>query len=82
MHDWIVTDTVEIRCRLKAKQRCFIARLKGQIVHTGWAFNQQARITYLDRMIQLAPDEIYIDESFTANQLRGVVRYESAGQNG
>jgi SAM-dependent methyltransferase/ribosomal protein S18 acetylase RimI-like enzyme len=61
----------EIVRRLSLGQACLIARCNGQIVHAGWSTAGRARIDYLERDIQLAPDEMYIFEAFTAPDYRG-----------
>lgn len=64
-------DPSDIRRRLSAGQRCFVARHEGRIINASWATTRRAWIDYLGREIQLAPDEIYAYESFTAPNFRG-----------
>lgn len=64
-------NCAEILRRLREGQRCVTARSDGQLVYAGWSAAGRARIDYLDREIQLAPDEIYIYEAFTAPDFRG-----------
>jgi RimJ/RimL family protein N-acetyltransferase len=61
----------EILRRLRDGQWCLTARSDGQLVYAGWSAAGRARIDYLDREIQLAPDEIYAYEIFTAPDFRG-----------
>ena len=64
-------DLLDVRRRLGAGQWCFVARHEGRIVQAGWAVARRARIDYLDREIDLAPDEVYIYGSYTAPDSRG-----------
>ena len=64
-------DPAEMRQRLEAGRRCFVARHEGQIVHACWTMGGEAWIGYLDRRIRLAPGEVYICESFTDPEFRG-----------
>jgi hypothetical protein len=64
-------DPDDIRRRLAAGQICFTARVAGRLVHVCWIATGRARIAYLAREIQLAPDEVYSYESFTAPEFRG-----------
>jgi SAM-dependent methyltransferase/GNAT superfamily N-acetyltransferase len=64
------TDPAEIHQRLARGQYCFVAWLDGQIIHAGWAATDQAYIEYLDRGLDLAPDEVYAYESFTLSAYR------------
>lgn len=61
----------EILRRLREGQWCLTARSGGQLVYAGWSAVGRARIDYLDREIQLAPDEMYVFEAFTAPDFRG-----------
>ncbi len=61
----------EVRRRLEGGQSCFVARHEDRIVHSAWAATRRAWIEYLAREIQLAPDEVYVYESFTAPGFRG-----------
>lgn len=65
-------NRAEILRRLREGQWCITARSNGQLVYAGWSTAGRARIDYLGREIQLAPDEIYIFEAFTAPEFRGV----------
>jgi SAM-dependent methyltransferase/ribosomal protein S18 acetylase RimI-like enzyme len=64
-------DPAQVRQRLEEGQRCFVARHEGRIVHACWTTDRQVRIDYLDREIQLAPDEVYAYDSFTSPGYRG-----------
>jgi len=61
----------EIRRRLEAGHWCFVARYDGRVVHAGWAATQRAWIDYLACEIRLAPDEVYVYDSFTSPDFRG-----------
>jgi len=64
-------DPAEICRRREAGQVCFVVRHEGRIAHACWAAMRQARIDYLARDIHLAPDEVYVYDSFTAPAFRG-----------
>jgi GNAT superfamily N-acetyltransferase len=64
-------DPFEIRRRLDAGHRAFVARHGGRIVHAGWAAAGGAWIRYLSCEITLAADEAYQYESFTTPGFRG-----------
>jgi hypothetical protein len=61
----------DIRHRLQAGDQCFTARYQGTIVHAAWAAPGRARIDFLGRDLDLAPDEVYIDGSRTVPSFRG-----------
>jgi hypothetical protein len=64
-------DPDDIRRRLASGHTCFTARLNGQLIHVCWAATGHAWIAYLAREIQLAPDEVYSYELYTAPAFRG-----------
>lgn len=64
-------SAAEVQRRWAAGQQCFAARHQGRLVHVCWAARGRAWIAYLGREIQLAPDEVYSYESFTAPDFRG-----------
>ena len=64
-------DSSEIRRRLEAGQRFFVARHEGRIIHGEWVATQRAWIDYLACEIRLAPDEVYVYDSFTSPDFRG-----------
>lgn len=64
-------DPSEIRRRFAAGQLCIVARHEGRIVNTCWATTGRAWIGYLAREVRLAPDEVYIYESYTLPSSRG-----------
>lgn len=65
-------DAGEIRSRLERGHQCWVARRQGVLVHAIWAATGSAWIRYLDCEIQLAPDEVYIYESYTTPALRRI----------
>ncbi|HZY42663.1 MAG TPA: methyltransferase domain-containing protein, partial [Anaerolineae bacterium] len=65
------STVAEVQRRWAAGQQCFTARHQGRLVHVCWAAPGRAWIDYLSREIQLAPDEVYVYESFTAPDFRG-----------
>lgn len=64
-------DPAEIRRRLAGGERCFVARCGGRIVHAIWATTGRGLIEYLGREVLLSPDEVYVHQSFTAQDCRG-----------
>lgn len=64
-------DPSEVRRRVEAGHWCFVVRLDGRIVHGCWIGRGRAWIDYLGCDIELAPDEAYSYESFTAPDFRG-----------
>jgi len=64
-------SAAEVQRRWAAGQQCFTARHQGRLVHACWAAHGRAWIAYLGREIELAPDEVYSYESFTAPDFRG-----------
>ena len=71
-------DAAEVYRRLHAGHRCFTVRHRGRLVHTGWVATGRPWIEYLRRHWDLAADEAYVYELFTAPSYRnlrvGVVR--------
>ncbi len=63
-------DPAEIRSRLEQGHQCWVARTQGTIVHAIWVAIGSAWIRYLECEIQLAADEAYIYESYTAPAFR------------
>jgi len=63
-------DAAETRSRLEQGHQCWVARQQGALVHAIWAATGSAWIRYLDCEIRLAPDEVYIYESYTLPALR------------
>jgi GNAT superfamily N-acetyltransferase len=66
-----MANPAEVHRRLADGQRCFVARYEGRLVHGSWVATQRAWIEYLAIEIQLAVDEAYSYESFTAADVRG-----------
>ena len=65
------TDPAEIRGRLLASHRCFVARHEGQIVHACWAATGRAWVDYLKRELVLPADTVYHYDAFTMPAFRG-----------
>lgn len=61
----------DIHRRLAEGQRCFVVRCNDDLVHASWTTTKRAQIDYLARKISLAPDEIYVYETYTAPAFRG-----------
>ena len=64
-------DPDDIRHRLATGHICYTARSEGRLIHVCWITTGHAWIAYLDREIDLAPDDVYSYESFTAPEFRG-----------
>jgi SAM-dependent methyltransferase len=64
-------DPTEIRRRISAGHRCFVARHKGRLIHANWVTAGRAWIDYLSCDLQLARDEAYSYENFTIPEFRG-----------
>jgi hypothetical protein len=56
--------------RQRAGQRCFIARHRGQVVHTAWVAFGTCYSYLLDRAYDLASDQAYLHGSFTQPDFR------------
>ncbi len=65
-------DAAEVRRRLDEGHRCFAVWHEQQIIHAAWTVTRQARIEYLSREIELASDQIYLCNAFTAPAFRGL----------
>ena len=59
------------RTRLERGDRCFAAWQDGRIVSSRWIANGRAHVAYLDRWIDVADDDVYLSETWTAQPLRG-----------
>lgn len=57
---------------LAAGEKCFVARHDSRIVGTCWSATGRAWSRYLSTWIELAPDEAYTYDAFTAPELRGL----------
>ncbi|MFN8624897.1 MAG: GNAT family N-acetyltransferase [Candidatus Binatia bacterium] len=65
-------DPEEIHRRLDAGHRCFTVRYGGQLIHAGWVGTGRVWIEYLRRHWDLASDEAYLYEAFTAPRYRNL----------
>jgi GNAT superfamily N-acetyltransferase len=65
-------EAAEIRNRLEKGYKCFVARHNEAIASTCWAAIGSARIDYLGCEIQLADDEAYTYDSYTAPHYRNL----------
>jgi GNAT superfamily N-acetyltransferase len=65
------TSLTEIGSRLERNHVCFVARHEGRIVSAAWLATGRVWIDYLACGMELAPDEAYLYESFTAPAFRG-----------
>lgn len=59
------------RARLAQGDRCFAAWQDGRIVSSRWIAERRAYVAYLDRWLDLEPDEVYLSETFTQPSHRG-----------
>ncbi len=64
------TDAPMLLQRLDAGERCVVARQGGRLLHAAWVSPGRAWIEYLDRTIELADDEAYVYEVFSAPEAR------------
>lgn len=51
---------------------CFVARHEGRIVHTAWVSEKYAYTTYLRLPIPMMPGDVYLYDSFTHPDYRGL----------
>ncbi len=58
--------------RFGAGHLCFAARYDGQIISASWAATEKAWSHYLSREIPLGQDEVYVYDSFTKHDFRGL----------
>jgi hypothetical protein len=65
-------EAAEIRNRLERGYKCFVARHEKAIASTCWAATGSARIDYLGCEVQLADDEAYTYDSYTASRFRNL----------
>jgi hypothetical protein len=61
----------EALLRLKRGERCFVVRADGSIVSGRWVAARRAFVSYLDRWLELGPDEVYVYETYTRSAERG-----------
>ena len=61
----------EVRTRLDAGHRCFVASLDGRIASAVWIATGHVRIDYLDCDLELAAGDAYAYDAFTLPELRG-----------
>jgi GNAT superfamily N-acetyltransferase len=61
----------EVRRRLAAGQWCFANWLDRQIIGAAWMTGGRAHLAYLDRDLDLVPDEVYIYDGYTSPAFRG-----------
>ena len=65
------TSAADVRGRLERGHVCFVAWHGGRIVSAAWLATGRVWVDYLARELQLAVDEAYLYESFTARDFRG-----------
>ena len=65
------TDRRTVQQRLATGHLCFVVRHQNRLVSAAWVAIQRVWIDYLACEIELAPDEVYPYESFTAADIRG-----------
>jgi GNAT superfamily N-acetyltransferase len=64
-------DTDEARRRFAFGDRCFAAWSNDEIVSTRWIAEGRGYIAYLDRWLELGPDDVYLYETYTHPSRRG-----------
>jgi hypothetical protein len=69
----------EIDRRLTRGDRCFVAWDEGRIVSARWIAADRAWVEYLDRDMELQSDEVYLYETYTAPDYRGLTVSGAAG---
>jgi GNAT superfamily N-acetyltransferase len=65
-------DAAEIRGRLDAGNRCFVARSDGRIIGSLWCFERRAWIEYVGCEILLADDTYFVDDEYVLPDFRGL----------
>jgi len=72
-------STRSILDRLRRGDICFGVWLDGRIVHAAWVAIGRARVEYLSRDMALDRDEIYIFDSYTSSEFRGLHLAQARG---
>ena len=72
-------DPSSVSERLARGDSCFAVRVEGEIVHMAWVAVQRATVEYLGRDLMLEPDEIFIFDSFTLPEYRGMKIAQARG---
>jgi GNAT superfamily N-acetyltransferase len=57
--------------RLTQGQLCYVAQSGQHITASQWVISGEFQDSYLDRTIQLAQDQVYLEGAFTAPEFRG-----------
>ena len=65
--------------RLGRGDSCFGVWLDGRIVHAAWVAIGRARVDYLSRDMVLDRDEIYVFDSYTSSEFRGLHLAQARG---
>lgn len=65
------TTAAEYRERLRAGRACWAARHGDRLVAVKWVRFDMIEVPYLRRRYPLAPGEIYLEDMFTAPDMRG-----------
>jgi len=63
-------DPAQIRRRLDGGHWCFAVWNDQRIIHVAWAAVQHVKIEYLAWEMELAPDQVYVYDIFTAPAFR------------
>jgi GNAT superfamily N-acetyltransferase len=63
-------DPAEVTRRLEKGDWCFAVWHEGCVIHVAWAAARRATIEYLARAVELAPDQVYVYDIFTAPAFR------------
>ena len=64
-------DPDDVRDRLRRRHVCYVARHEGRLVQACWVGIERARVDYLDCWIQLGSGIGYLQDLYTAPELRG-----------
>jgi GNAT superfamily N-acetyltransferase len=64
-------DVAELDRRLAAGMRCFLTLSEGHVVGELWVVTVELWLAQLERLVPLAPDELWVYEAFVIPELRG-----------
>lgn len=64
----------QVERRLERGHRAYLVWVDDRIVHAAWVATGRVPVLYLGRDILLAPDELFVYDSFTHNEFRGTGR--------
>ena len=73
------TTAAEVVARLRRGDRCFAAWSSGRLVSARWIARGETHVEYLGRTLRLRPDEVYLYETYTRPDHRGLGLSAAAG---